>query len=80
MKKTIPKKPGRVTAGKRLTDNRNLCENRKSVQIDIQSENNGNRSPSSLFSSFSLTQVISVVSIVSLVGLYCKREELHDSL
>ena len=80
-KKTKPKDPGRIAAGKKLAEyNKKAREakkaGRKNKEIpkenkdEIPKENNQE-------GSFSLTQILSVVSIVvSLAGLYYKRKEL----
>ena len=79
-KKTKPKDPGRIAAGKRLAEhNKKVREAKKAGRekeipkenkYEIPKENNQE-------GSFSLTQILSVVSIVvSLAGLYYKRKEL----
>ena len=79
-KKTKPKDPGRIAAGKKLAEyNKKPREVKKAGREkeipkenkdEIQKENNQE-------GSFSLTQILSVVSIVvSLAGLYYKRKEL----
>ena len=71
-KKTKPKDPGRIAAGKRLAGhNKKVREAKKAGrEKEIPKENNQE-------GSFSLTQILSVVSIVvSLAGLYYKRKEL----
>ena len=80
-KKTKPKDPGRIAAGKKLAEhNKKAREAKKASQEnkeipnekkdEIPKENNQE-------GSFSLTQILSVVSIVvSLAGLYYKRKEL----
>ena len=72
-KKTIPKDPGRIAAGKKLAEyNKKAREAKKAGREakKIPKENNQE-------GSFSLTQILSVVSIVvSLAGLYYKRKEL----
>ena len=79
-KKTKPKDPGRIAAGKKLAEyNKKAREAKKAgreAEIpkqnkdEIPKENNEQ-------GSFSLTQILSVVSIVvSLAGLYYKRKEL----
>ena len=72
-KKTKPKDPGRITAGKKLAEyNKKAREAKKAGREnkEIPKENNQE-------GSFSLTQILSVVSIVvSLAGLYYKRKEL----
>ena len=80
-KKTKPKDPGRIAAGKKLAEynkkarevkkaGRENKEIPKENKDEIPKENNQE-------GSFSLTQILSVVSIVvSLAGLYSKRKEL----
>ena len=83
-KKTKPKDPGRIAAGKKLAEynkkareakkaSKSIQENKeipKENKDEIPKENNQE-------GSFSLTQILSVVSIVvSLAGLYYKRKEL----
>ena len=71
-KKTKPKDPGRIAAGKKLAEyNKKAREAKKAgCEKEIPKENNQE-------GSFSLTQILSVVSIVvSLAGLYYKRKEL----
>ena len=80
-KKTKPKDPGRIAAGKKLAEyNKKAREVKKAVREnkeipkenkdEIPKENNQE-------GSFLLTQILSVVSIVvSLAGLYYKRKEL----
>ena len=71
-KKTKPKDPGRIAAGKKLAEyNKKAREAKKADRgKEIPKENNQE-------GSFSLTQILSVVSIVvSLAGLYYKRKEL----
>ena len=78
-KKTKPKDPGRIAAGKKLAEyNKKAREAKKAgrekempkEKDEIPKENNQE-------GSFSLTQILSVVSIVvSLAGLYYKRKEL----
>ena len=71
-KKTKPKDPGRIVAGKKLAEyNKKAREAKKAGrEKEIPKENNQE-------GSFSLTQILSVVSIVvSLAGLYYKRKEL----
>ena len=79
-KKTKPKDPGRIAAGKKLAEyNKKVREAKKAGRdkeipkenrVEIPKENNQE-------GSFSLTQILSVVSIVvSLAGLYYKRKEL----
>ena len=71
-KKTKPKDPGRIAAGKKLAKyNKKAREVKKAGrEKEIPKENNQE-------GSFSLTQILSVVNIVvSLAGLYYKRKEL----
>ena len=79
-KKTKPKDPGRIAAGKRLAEHNKKAREAKKAgrkkeipkenKDEIPKENNQE-------GSFSLTQILSVVSIVvSLAGLYYKRKEL----
>ena len=80
-KKTKPKDPGRIAAGKKLAEyNKKAREAKKAGgenkeipkenKDEIPKENNQE-------GSFSLTQILSVVSIVvSLAGLYYKIKEL----
>ena len=73
VKKTKPKDPGRIAAGKKRAEyNKKAREAKKAGREnkEILKENNQE-------GSFSLTQILSVVSIVvSLAGLYYKRKEL----
>ena len=78
-KKTKPKDPGRIAAGKRLAEhNKKAREAKKSSKSIREAEipkENKDEIPKE--GSFSLTQILSVVSIVvSLAGLYYKRKEL----
>ena len=80
-KKTKPKDPGRIAAGKKLAEyNKKAREAKKAGREnkeipkenkdEIPKENNQE-------GSFSMTQILSVASIVvSLAGLYYKRKEL----
>ena len=80
-KKTKPKDPGRIAAGKKLAEYNKKAREAKNAgrenkeipkenKDEIPKENNQE-------GSFSLTQILSVVSIVvSLAGLYYKRKEL----
>ena len=72
-KKSKPKDPGRIAAGKKLVEyNKKAREAKKTGREtkEIPKENNQE-------GSFSLTQILSVVSIVVyLAGLYYKRKEL----
>ena len=78
-KKTKPKDPGRIAAGKELAEyNKKAREAKKSSKSIREAEipkENKDEIPKE--GSFSLTQILSVVSIVvSLAGLYYKRKEL----
>ena len=81
-KKTKPKDPGRIAAGKKLAEyNKKAREAKKAVrEKEIPKENKDEipkENNQDLEGSFSLTQILSVVSIVvSLAGLYYKRKEL----
>ena len=84
-KKTKPKDPGRIAAGKKLAEynkkareakkaGREAKEIPKENKDEIPKENNQE-------GSFSPTQILSVVSIVvSPAGLYYKRKELMSSV
>ena len=79
-KKTKPKDPGRIAAGKKLAEYnkkaREVKKSSKSIQENKEiPKENKDEIPKE--GSFSLTQILSVVSIVvSLAGLYYKRKEL----
>ena len=78
-KKTKPKDPGRIAAGKKLAEyNKKAREAKKSSKSIREKEipkENKDEIPKE--GSFSLTQILSVASIVvSLAGLYYKRKEL----
>ena len=79
-KKTKPKYPGRITAGKKLAEyNKKAREAKKAgLEKEIPKENKDEiPKENNQEGSFSLTQILSVVSIVvSLAGLYYKRKEL----
>ena len=79
-KKTKPKDPGRIAAGKRLAEhNKKVREAKKAgCEKEIPKENRDEiPKENNQEGSFSLTQILSVVSIVvSLAGLYYKRKEL----
>ena len=79
-KKTKPKDPGRIAAGKKLAEyNKKAREAKKAGrEKDIPKENKDEiPKENNQEGSFSLTQILSVVSIVvSLAGLYYKRKEL----
>ena len=78
VKKTKPKDPGRIAAGKKLAEYNKKAREAKKENKEIPNENKQETSSEAQASgSFSLTQILSVVSIVvSLAGLYYKREEL----
>ena len=80
-KKTKPKDPGRIAAGKKLAEyNKKAREAKKAGREnkEIPKENKDEiATENNQEGSFSLTQILSVVSIVvSLAGLYYKRKEL----
>ena len=80
-KKTKPKDPGRIAAGKKLAEyNKKAREAKKAGQENKEiPKENKDKIPkeNNQEGSFSLTQILSVVSIVvSLAGLYYKRKEL----
>ena len=80
-KKTKPKDPGRIAAGKKLAEyNKKTREAKKAGRENKEIPNeNKDEIPkeNNQEGSFSLTQILSVVSIVvSLAGLYYKRKEL----
>ena len=79
-KKTKPKDPGRIAAGKRLAEhNKKVREAKKAGREKEIPKENRDEIPkeNNQEGSFSLTQILSVVSIVvSLAGLYYKRKEL----
>ena len=79
-KKTKPKDPGRIAAGKKLAEyNKKAREAKKSGREKEIPKENKDEIPkeNNQEGSFSLTQILSVVSIVvSLAGLYYKRKEL----
>ena len=73
-KKTKPKDPGRIAAGKKLAEHNKKAREAKKAGQEIPKENKDEIPKEG---SFSLTQILSVVSIVvSLAGLYYKRKEL----
>ena len=75
-KKTKPKDPGRIAAGKKLAEYNKKAREAKKASKSIQ-ENKEIPKENNQEGSFSLTQILSVVSIVvSLAGLYYKRKEL----
>ena len=75
-KKTKPKDPGRIAAGKKLAEyNKKAREAKKAGREKEIPKENKDEIPKE--GTFSLTQILSVVSIVvSLAGLYYKRKEL----
>ena len=79
-KKTKPKDPGRIAAGKRRAEhNKKVREAKKAGREKEIPKENRDEIPkeNNQEGSFSLTQILSVVSIVvSLAGLYYKRKEL----
>ena len=79
-KKTKPKDPGRIAAGKKLAEyNKKAREAKKAGREKEFPKENKDEIPkeNNQEGSFSLTQILSVVSIVvSLAGLYYKRKEL----
>ena len=79
-KKTKPKDPGRIAAGKRLAEhNKKVREAKKAGREKEIPKENKDEIPkeNNQEGSFSLTQILSVVSIVvSLARLYYKRKEL----
>ena len=79
-KKTKPKDPGRIAAGKRLAEHNKKAREAKKAgrEKEIPKENRDEiPKENNQEGSFSLTQILSVVSIVvSLAGLYYKRKEL----
>ena len=79
-KKTKPKEPGRIAAGKKLAEYNKKAREAKTAGLEKEIPNeNKDEIPkeNNQEGSFSLTQILSVVSIVvSLAGLYYKRKEL----
>ena len=79
-KKTKPKDPGRIAAGKKLAEYNKKARETKKSSKSIQENKEipkENKDEIPKEGSFSLTQILSVVSIVvSLAGLYYKRKEL----
>ena len=79
-KKTKPKDPGRIAAGKKLAEyNKKAREAKKAGREKEIPKENKDEIPkeNNQEGSFSLTQILSVVSIVvSLAGLYYKRKKL----
>ena len=79
-KKTKPKDPGRIAAGKKLAEyNKKAREAKKAGREKEIPNENKDKIPkeNNQEGLFSLTQILSVVSIVvSLAGLYYKRKEL----
>ena len=81
VKKTKPKDPGRIAAGKKLAEyNKKAREAKKAGQENKEIPNENKQEipkENNQEGSFSLTQILSVASIVvSLAGLYYKRKEL----
>ena len=78
VKKTKPKDPGRIAAGKKLAEyNKKAREAKKASQENKEIPNENKDEIPNEQGSFSLMQILSVASIVvSLVGLYYKRKEL----
>ena len=78
-KKTKPKDPGRIAAGKKLAEYNKKAREAKKSSKSIQENKEipkENKDEIPKEGSFSLTQILSVVSIVvSLAGLYYKRKE-----
>ena len=83
-KKTKPKDPGRIAAGKRLAEHNKKAREAKKAgrEKEIPKENRDEiPKENNREGSFSLTQILSVVSIVvSLAGLYYERKELMSSV
>ena len=80
-KKTNPKDPGRIAAGKKLAEYNKKAREAKKAGREAKEIPNENKDEipkeNNQEGSFSLTQILSVVSIVvSLAGLYYKRKEL----
>ena len=79
-KKTKPKDPGRIAAGKKLAEYNKKAREAKKSSKSIQENKEipkENKDEIPKEGSFSLTQILSVASIVvSLAGLYYKRKEL----
>ena len=77
-KKTKPKDPGRIAAGKKLAEyNKKAREAKKAGRENKEIPKENKDEIPKEQGSFSLTQILSVVSIVvSLAGLYYKRKEL----
>ena len=77
-KKTKPKDPGRIAAGKKLAEyNKKAREAKKASQENKEIPKENKDEIPNEEGSFSLTQILSVASIVvSLAGLYYKRKEL----
>ena len=80
-KKTKPKDPGRIAAGKKLAEYNKKAREAKKAGREAKEIPNENKDEipkeNNQEGSFSLTQILSVVSIVvSLAGLYYKRKEL----
>ena len=77
-KKTKPKDPGRIAAGKKLAEyNKKAREAKNAGRENKEIPNENKDEIPKEEGSFSLTQILSVASIVvSLAGLYFKRKEL----
>ena len=76
-KKTKPKDPGRIAAGKKLAEYNKKAREAKKAGRENKEFPKENKDEIPKEGSFSLTQILSVVSIVvSLAGLYYKRKEL----
>ena len=76
-KKTKPKDPGRIAAGKKLAEYNKKAREAKKAGRENKEIPKENKDEIPKEGSFSLTQILSVVSIVvSLAGLYYKRKEL----
>ena len=81
VKKTKPKDPGRIAAGKKLAEYNKKAREAKKTSREAKEIPNENKDEipkeNNQEGSFSLTQILLVVSIVvSLAGLYYKRKEL----
>ena len=76
-KKTKPKDPGRIAAGKKLAEYNKKAREAKKAGREAKEIPNEKKDEIPKEGSFSLTQILSVASIVvSLAGLYYKRKEL----
>ena len=82
VKKTKPRDPGRIAAGKKIAEYNKKAREAKTRSSRVSEKANKeipneSKQETSNEGSFSLTQILSVASIVvSLAGLYYKREEL----